>query len=130
MHSSAAASQLVYWIAQGVLQKLHIMRSTKKRINILSGLSGTIKPGRLTLLLGPPSSGKTTLLKALAGKLRGTGLKVRHDSTPAHACHACLSRQKDARTKGVPDTTRLARAARSGTPLGIQPQLCAWHIAC
>ena len=57
---------MVCWIAQGVLQKLHIMRSTKKRINILSGLSGTIKPGRLMLLLGPPSSGKTTLLKALA----------------------------------------------------------------
>ena len=87
---------MTFWIAQGVLQKLRIMRSTKKRINILSGLSGTIKPGRLTLLLGPPSSGKTTLLKALAGKLRGTGLKVSSDSTPAHSCHVCLSCQKDA----------------------------------
>ena len=52
------------------------MPSTKKRFDILNGLSGTIRPGRLTLLLGPPSSGKTTLLKALSGKLRGTGLKV------------------------------------------------------
>src|SRR5438034_643186 len=31
---------------------------------------------RMTLLLGPPSSGKTTLLLALAGRL-GPGLKVR-----------------------------------------------------
>ena len=31
---------------------------------------------RMTLLLGPPSSGKTTLLLALAGKL-GLDLKVR-----------------------------------------------------
>jgi len=31
---------------------------------------------RMTLLLGPPSSGKTTLLLALAGKL-GKDLKVR-----------------------------------------------------
>ena len=105
---------MMYWIAQGVLQKLHIMRSTKKRINILSGLSGTIKPGRLTLLLGPPSSGKTTLLKALAGKLRGTGLKVSHDSIPADHCHVLLSCQKHARADRLPKTTHLARAAGSG----------------
>ena len=89
---------MTLWIAQGVLQKLHIMRSSKKRINILSGLSGTIKPGRLTLLLGPPSSGKTTLLKALAGKLRGTGLKVSHDSIPDHHLpRVCPNCRKNAR---------------------------------
>jgi ABC-type multidrug transport system ATPase subunit len=38
-------------------------------LTILDNVSGIIKPGRLTLLLGPPSSGKTTLLLALAGKL-------------------------------------------------------------
>ncbi|KAG5539774.1 hypothetical protein RHGRI_020104 [Rhododendron griersonianum] len=43
---------------------------------ILHDVSGIIKPGRLTLLLGPPSSGKTTLLLALAGEL-DPGLKVR-----------------------------------------------------
>ena len=53
------------------------MRSTKKKISILKGLTGTIKPGRLTLLLGPPASGKTTLLKALSGKLRKDDLDVR-----------------------------------------------------
>ncbi|KAI5071149.1 hypothetical protein GOP47_0013400 [Adiantum capillus-veneris] len=36
---------------------------------ILKDVSGIIRPSRLTLLLGPPSSGKTTLLQALAGKL-------------------------------------------------------------
>ncbi len=120
---------MVCWIAQGVLQKLHIMRSTKKRINILSGLSGTIKPGRLMLLLGPPSSGKTTLLKALAGKLRGTGLKVSHDRTPAHSYHVCSNCRTDATANGVPSATRLAASAKSGH-LGIQPQLCARHTAC
>jgi ABC-type multidrug transport system ATPase subunit len=43
---------------------------------VLAGCSGTLRPGRLTLLLGPPASGKTTLLKALAGKLKGGSLQV------------------------------------------------------
>ena len=75
-------------LLQGLLQRLRIMRSTKKRFNILNGLSGTIRPGRLTLLLGPPSSGKTTLLKALSGKLRGTGLKVCAALAHAVSSHA------------------------------------------
>jgi hypothetical protein len=32
---------------------------------LLNGLTGCIKPGRLTLLLAPPSSGKSTFLKVL-----------------------------------------------------------------
>ncbi|CAL0322060.1 unnamed protein product [Lupinus luteus] len=45
--------------------------STAKRtkLTILKNASGIIKPSRMALLLGPPSSGKTTLLLALAGKL-------------------------------------------------------------
>nr|XP_019709656.2 pleiotropic drug resistance protein 3-like [Elaeis guineensis] len=38
-------------------------------ISILKDISGIIKPSRMTLLLGPPGCGKTTLLLALAGKL-------------------------------------------------------------
>ncbi|KAM4100339.1 hypothetical protein ACB094_05G060600 [Castanea mollissima] len=54
---------------QGVLINLHILPSRKKHLSILQDVSGIIKPGRMALLLGPPSSGKTTLLLALAGKL-------------------------------------------------------------
>uniref|UniRef100_A0A0E0HWS2 ABC transporter domain-containing protein n=1 Tax=Oryza nivara TaxID=4536 RepID=A0A0E0HWS2_ORYNI len=39
------------------------------RIPILNDVTGILKPSRLTLLLGPPGCGKTTLLLALAGKL-------------------------------------------------------------
>ncbi|XP_051146775.1 pleiotropic drug resistance protein 3-like isoform X2 [Andrographis paniculata] len=39
------------------------------RISIINDVSGVIKPGRITLLLGPPGCGKTTLLKALSGNL-------------------------------------------------------------
>ncbi|KAK4792568.1 hypothetical protein SAY86_023003 [Trapa natans] len=53
-------------------------RNPEDRISIIKGMSGIIKPSRMTLLLGPPGCGKTTLLKALAGKLDQT-LKVSGD---------------------------------------------------
>ncbi|KAL9463298.1 hypothetical protein AB3S75_001161 [Citrus x aurantiifolia] len=56
-------------IFEDLLNYLHILPSRKKHLTILKDVSGIVKPGRLTLLLGPPSSGKTTLLLALAGKL-------------------------------------------------------------
>eukprot|EP00808_Paulinella_micropora_P006420 g2056.t1 len=39
------------------------------RKTVLRGLSGTIRAGSLTLVLGAPGSGKTSFLKALAGRL-------------------------------------------------------------
>ena len=50
---------------------------------ILNDVSSLLTPGRFTLLLGPPASGKSTLLKLLAGKLQhGSGLDVRTSSSP------------------------------------------------
>ncbi|KAL8027252.1 hypothetical protein ABFX02_14G083200 [Erythranthe guttata] len=43
--------------------------SQDAHIDIVKDVSGVIKPGRMTLLLGPPGCGKTTLLKALSGNL-------------------------------------------------------------
>ncbi|KAL6296586.1 hypothetical protein ACE6H2_004728 [Prunus campanulata] len=56
-------------ILEGFLNFVHILPSRKQPLPILDDVSGIIKPRRMTLLLGPPSSGKTTLLLALAGKL-------------------------------------------------------------
>ncbi|XP_055830839.1 pleiotropic drug resistance protein 2-like [Solanum dulcamara] len=54
---------------EGFLQKINIVPSKKRVVNILHDVNGIVRPSRMTLLLGPPGSGKTTLLKALAGVL-------------------------------------------------------------
>ncbi|XP_023526225.1 pleiotropic drug resistance protein 1-like isoform X1 [Cucurbita pepo subsp. pepo] len=56
-------------MVEGLLGYLHLFSGGKQQLKILRNVSGIVKPGRMTLLLGPPSSGKTTLLLALAGKL-------------------------------------------------------------
>ncbi|KAI8531763.1 hypothetical protein RHMOL_Rhmol11G0160900 [Rhododendron molle] len=45
------------------------LKSREAKITIIDDVNGIIKPRRMTLLLGPPGCGKTTLLKALSGNL-------------------------------------------------------------
>ncbi|KAJ9542752.1 hypothetical protein OSB04_029258 [Centaurea solstitialis] len=54
---------------ESALGLIRIIPSKKRKVKILQSISGIIRPSRLTLLLGPPGGGKTTLLLALAGKL-------------------------------------------------------------
>ncbi|KAH9560799.1 hypothetical protein CY35_06G126700 [Sphagnum magellanicum] len=56
-------------IVEGLLAKLKLLPQKKREFPILHDVSGVIRPGRMTLLLGPPGAGKSTLLLALAGKL-------------------------------------------------------------
>ena len=79
LFSSAISLSTRLLILQGFFNALHIIPSRKKHVTILKDVSGVIKPRRMTLLLGPPSSGKTTLLLALSGKL-DKSLQVNHIS--------------------------------------------------
>nr|XP_011459272.1 PREDICTED: pleiotropic drug resistance protein 2-like [Fragaria vesca subsp. vesca] len=54
---------------EGVLGLCRLSPSKKRVVKILQDVSGIVRPARMTLLLGPPGSGKTTFLKALSGKL-------------------------------------------------------------
>ncbi|CAI9115148.1 OLC1v1015985C1 [Oldenlandia corymbosa var. corymbosa] len=54
---------------EGFLNSLGIISNKKIPFPVLREVNGIVRPGRLTLLLGPPASGKTTLLLALAGRL-------------------------------------------------------------
>ncbi|CAI0389718.1 unnamed protein product [Linum tenue] len=65
----------IFNMSEALLRTLRMYRGNRTKLTILDDLSGIIRPSRLTLLLGPPSSGKTTLLLALAGRL-GNDLQV------------------------------------------------------
>ncbi|OVA12443.1 Glycoside hydrolase [Macleaya cordata] len=67
-------------LTESALDTVGIRLTKRTKLTILKDASGMIKPSRMTLLLGPPSSGKTTLLLALAGKL-DPNLKVKGEVT-------------------------------------------------
>ncbi|KAH7512125.1 hypothetical protein FEM48_Zijuj12G0057400 [Ziziphus jujuba var. spinosa] len=54
---------------ESILGLIKLAPTKKRKIQILKDVSGIVRPSRMTLLLGPPGAGKTSLLLALAGKL-------------------------------------------------------------
>ena len=66
--------------------------SRLRRVPILQGVSSVLRPGRLTLLLGPPGAGKSTLLRALSGQLKlERRLKVRPVMSALHGSLLCCA---------------------------------------
>ncbi|PIA56929.1 hypothetical protein AQUCO_00700938v1 [Aquilegia coerulea] len=68
------------YILERIFGFFGIKLAKEQKMTILKDVSGVIKPPRMALLLGPPSSGKTTLLLALAAELNYT-LKVKGEVT-------------------------------------------------
>ncbi|KAH9666887.1 ABC transporter G family member 40 [Citrus sinensis] len=112
-------------IVEGFLNSLNILPSRKKHLTILKDVSGIIRPGRMTLLLGPPGSVKTTLLLALAGKL-DSSLKNRCDISQ-HDVHIGEMTVREtlafsARCQGVGSRYEmLAELTRREKAAGIKP---------
>ncbi|XP_004956470.1 ABC transporter G family member 45 isoform X2 [Setaria italica] len=78
--------------AKAIVDSLNTCAAQKKTLKIINEVSGTLRPSRMTLVLGAPGSGKTTFLRALAGKL-GSSLKGKvfyngktRPSTPHYLC--------------------------------------------
>lgn len=67
-------------LVESLLGVIGVRTAERTKLTILKDISGIVKPSRMCLLLGPPSSGKTTLLLALAGKL-DQSLKVKGEVT-------------------------------------------------
>lgn len=59
------------WLQVAGMAKDLISRKQKKKINILQGIDGLVKPGEMLVVLGPPGSGCSTFLKTLTGETHG-----------------------------------------------------------
>ena len=96
----------------------------------MDGISGVLHPGRMTLVLGSPASGKSTLLKALAGLLTpDANFKARPPQL--HSCSGACSNLSAPRLCGLQASCKMdAAAARSSSSIA-QKGGCtiSWHSA-
>ncbi|CAK9011749.1 ABC transporter G family member 31 (ABC transporter ABCG.31) (AtABCG31) (Pleiotropic drug resistance protein 3) (AtPDR3), partial [Durusdinium trenchii] len=71
-----AAVNTFAWPVRALAAKLR--KPKKQKFMVVNNVSGVLRPGSSTLLLGPPACGKSTLLKIVAGRLK------HHVSTAAY----------------------------------------------
>ena len=107
-------------VAEGLMGRVGVKLGKRRTLHILKGVSGVVRPSRMTLLLGPPSSGKTTLLLALAGKLDPT-LEVGNEvfSIVRSLCTCMLATKPTDRSRaqiGLDESMHIHRSA-----VGLRP---------
>jgi ATP-binding cassette subfamily G (WHITE) protein 2 (PDR) len=54
-----------------VNQVRDLVSNRKRKVQILNGVDGVLETGEMLVVLGPPGSGCTTLLKTIAGEQNG-----------------------------------------------------------
>ena len=81
---------------QGVLRKSRLLKSQSQRFTILDTMNAVLHPGRFTLLLGPPGAGKSSLLKALAGRFHNSSNVDVSPATSLQTCHVAVMTQQAA----------------------------------
>ncbi|KAG2441719.1 hypothetical protein HXX76_003334 [Chlamydomonas incerta] len=74
--ASAALSILRGCVAPFMMTRSGDAGRTRRRV-LLNNVDGVLRPGRMCLMLGPPGSGKTTLMKTLAAQLHKTYKSLR-----------------------------------------------------
>ncbi len=115
--------------------KARLLRPEKRKMAILNDVSSVITPGRTTLLLGPPAAGKSTLLKALAGKLgHEGGLKVScqmlYTSTQLLSpVEAACSRMGYFSTLQQPYPSSASKSAIQTCHCNFEVTLCVGHLS-
>lgn len=62
------------WLQIGGKIRDILTRRKARKIDILQGLDGLVKPGEMLVVLGPPGSGCSTFLKTLTGETNGFNL--------------------------------------------------------
>lgn len=73
----SAANPSLLSAAKALFSKVTFQKLPTRPVTVLTDVSGRILPGRLTLLLGPPGSGKSVFLQLLSGRLRShKGLRI------------------------------------------------------
>jgi ABC-type cobalamin/Fe3+-siderophores transport system ATPase subunit len=65
---------------------------------VLAGISLTLAPGKVAVLLGPNGSGKSTLLRTLLGHLMPTAGDVKWDGRPVSSIAPRTHRRKSVAT--------------------------------
>lgn len=73
-----------------VNQVRDLVSSRKRKVQILNGVDGVLEAGEMLVVLGPPGSGCTTLLKTIAGEMNGLYLDEATDMN--YRGEYCLSR--------------------------------------
>ncbi|GAB4820274.1 hypothetical protein N2152v2_007320 [Parachlorella kessleri] len=70
--SAVVGDRRIPTLVRTVTSKVENVVGSRNRLRyaIIDNVSGILRPGRLTLLLGPPGSGKSVLLRTLAGRMR------------------------------------------------------------